>query len=71
MYHFTYKCRLCGVTFVPSTTNNEHTAMFAIMEACDERSTGREIAPHEPHRCLAAGDLGIADLIGAKFTPEK
>lgn len=70
MYEFTYKCRLCGETFVHAVTRNEHKAMRAVIEACDEKSTDREIAPLEHHRCRSAGDLGIADLIGAKFTPD-
>ena len=70
MYHFTYKCRLCGETFVHAGTRNEHTAMMAVIDACDEKSTDREVAPLEMHRCRAAGDLGIADLIGAKFTTD-
>ena len=68
MYHFTYKCRLCGATFSKSGTSKEQAAMDAIILA----SLGREgdVRMFRVHACNTK-DYGIADLIGAKFTPDK
>ena len=71
MYRFIYKCRFCGEPFDPSGTSNDLIAMRVIMEACYPTVDETEVAMKALHRCRAAGDLGIADLIGAKFTPDK
>lgn len=68
MFYFTYKCRLCGETFSKSGTSNEQAAMDAMILA----ALGREgdVRMVRVHPCNAK-DFGVADLIGAKFTPDK
>lgn len=68
MFNFTYKCRLCGETFARSGTSNEQAAMDAIILASMDRDD--DVRMVRVHPCNAR-DFGVADLIGAKFTPDK
>jgi hypothetical protein len=68
MFNFTYKCRLCGATFSKSGTSNEQAAMDAMILAALGRDEGERMV--RVHPCKPK-DYGIADLIGAKFTPDK
>jgi len=68
MFNFTYKCRLCGETFSKSGTSSEQAAMDAIILGSLGRDEGERMV--RVHACNLK-DYGIADLIGAKFTPDK
>ena len=68
MFNFTYKCRLCGETFSNSGTSSEQAAMDAVILATLDMDTDAKMT--RVHACRPNG-FGIADLIGAKFTPDK
>lgn len=72
MYHFTYKCRLCGETYVSAGCSNETVVMKALIGAATNHPDDSGTSLHEVHACKdASKNWGIADLIGAKFTTEK
>lgn len=68
MFYFTYKCRLCGATFTNSGTSTEQAAMDALILATLGSDTDARMT--RVHACRPNG-YGIADLIGAKFTPDE
>ena len=69
MYHFTYKCRLCGETFTQRSAKQKEDAITVIEELTWANRRETSVPLHEVHLCEE--DIGIADIIGAKFTPEK
>ena len=73
MFYFTYKCRMCGKMFRATATDTKEEAVDAL--ECSMRDSGRIISDQELHWCDtnihgAVTEIGIADLIGAKFTPD-
>ena len=73
MFYFTYKCRMCGKMFRHTATDTKEEAVDAL--ECSMRDSGRIISDQELHWCDtnihgAVTEIGIADLIGAKFTPD-
>ena len=71
MWHFTYKCRLCGQTFQPSGCSVEAPVLDALIGAAKGSHDESNTQLNRVHYCKKSSDMGIADLIGAKFTPDK
>lgn len=72
MFNLTYKCRMCGATFVSAGCSNETVVVNALIGAATDHPDDSGTSLHEVHACKdASKNYGIADLIGAKFTPDK
>ena len=71
MYHFTYKCRLCGATYVSAGCSDRTQTAKAMIGAAQGYPDKSHTRLHEVHCCKTIQGYGIADLIGAKFTPDK
>lgn len=72
MFNLTYKCRMCGATFADSGCSKETVIMKALIGAAQGVPDETHTRLHCVHLCKdASKGMGIADLIGAKFTPEK
>jgi hypothetical protein len=64
IYQTTYKCRLCGATFVVGCGGDE-AVKKDYMQLCFDIPSGDPLASTKlrPHHC-DDGNIGIADIIG-------
>lgn len=70
LFDATYKCRLCGETFVDSSTGDENLVTDAIFELWTKDSYFPKGCGIGVHRCVAHhcpdGSWGMADFQGFK-----
>lgn len=70
MFYFTYKCRLCGENYVTATCADSTRTLQALIGATHQWPDKAHARLHEVHCCKTSQSYGIADLIGAKCTPD-
>lgn len=76
MYKFIYRCRLCGKSFRHTGASCRQDTVGILEETMWAERRDPSVPPKVLHWCEtdnhgAVIEMGIADLIGAKFTPEK